>query len=77
MNISLFIDDEYFEDILRKGLIESYNMVKHDKIDIPIFSTDPEKERKKLKKLLKSFECIINWYSSPDEWKEFKNDQSS
>lgn len=62
---------EIFDDFCRENLKESLEIIKNSKNGVPIFSHDKEEEKKKVKKLIKAFERVIDWYSPPNEWKHF------
>lgn len=63
---------ELVDELCKANLIESLEVIKNNSIGIPIFSTNPEEEAKEVKKLIKAFERVLDWYSHPDEWKHFK-----
>ena len=71
------LDDDLCDEITRKSLLDSYYSLLDDNLSTPIFSTDEETDKKKVKKLLKSFYRVIYWYSSEEQMKtvrKFKND---
>ena len=74
MGIFVEVDDEQFANTMREELINSYKMLKEDTNSTfcNIFSSDPDEERKEVKRHLKAFKTIINWYSTRQEWAEFK-----
>ncbi len=71
VNTNQFVH-ELLDELCRANLIESLELIKDNNIGIPIFSTDPEVEEKEVKKLIKAFERVLDWYRSPAEWKYFK-----
>lgn len=72
MKCTIDVSDVWFDDALRKELIDAYNNIKYDVVGVPTFSTDPKKEKKKIKKLLNAFSMVINWYSTQEQWEQFK-----
>ena len=70
MKFTFNIDDtecmELIDQITRNELKNTYDMLKEPQI-VPIFSHDPKVEAKKVKKLLKAFRKVHNWYSLQED----------
>lgn len=70
MKFTIDIDDpecmELIDQITRNQLKYTYDMLQGPQT-IPIFSHEPKVEAKKVKKLLKAFRKVHNWYALPDE----------
>lgn len=63
------LDADLCDQITRKTLLDSYYNLLDGALSIPIFSTDEETDKKKVKKLLKSFYGVIDWYSTEEQMK--------
>ena len=57
---------DVIEHIVATSLRETYEMLSQPQ-DIPVFSGDPKKEAKELKKFLKSIRKVHNWYTIPEQ----------
>ena len=53
---------DLLDQLVVKTLKDSYEMMSQPQ-NIPVFSCDPKKEKKKLKKFLKSLKLVHNWYT--------------
>ena len=64
-NITLEYDQ--ITEIVRQSLIEDYELNRHpDKIDCSDWEIDPDQQ------LLKALEQVIDYYSTPDQFAEWK-----
>lgn len=63
------LDADLCDQITRKTLLDSYYNLLDGALSTPIFSTDEETDKKKVKKLLKSFYGVIDWYSTEEQMK--------
>lgn len=63
--MKLEIDNEVSDEITRTNLGETLTIFKTPNKYIPFFSMYPKEEKKKVKKMIKSLELVLNWYSVP------------
>ena len=70
--INVTLDHDQLTEIIRQSLIEDYNLNKlPDKIDCSDWEIDPDKQ------LLKALELVIDYYSTPDQFAEWKKGQNN
>lgn len=62
---------DIFDQIVVINLNDQLDTFKNN-TSIPFFSSDPEEEKKQVKKMIKAIERVLDWYNPPSEWKHFK-----
>ena len=70
MELHIELDPTYREmidQIIKNGLKDTYDMLREPQV-IPVFSGDPKKEAKQLKKFIKAFKEVHNWYCLPEDY---------
>jgi len=73
--LTVDLNDETFDSILVERLIEQYDYLYCDYLrntSPPIFSIESKQNKKKIKQMLSSFERVIRWFATPQEFIEFK-----
>ena len=51
------------DDIVRFALFENLLLLNNNPFPIPFFSVDPEIEAKKLSRIIKAHERVLDWYT--------------
>lgn len=57
---------EVLDQLVANNLRETYEMLSQPQC-IPVFSNNPKKEAKELKKFLKAIRKVHNWYTMPEQ----------
>lgn len=70
----ILIDFDDITKIIRKELLEVYKdflkthkAIKNGEDYLPVFDTDPEEDKKKVKEMIKALKMVINYHSKPDQ----------
>ena len=65
--ITVELDWETIDNIIVEQLFESRSALLKDyeRGNAKVFSLDPKEDRKQIRKMIKSFERVISWYTVP------------
>ena len=65
--INVSLDFDQISELIRQSLIQDYELNMHpDYVDCSDWSIDPDKQ------LLKALELVIDYYSTPEQFAEWK-----
>lgn len=62
LSIKVTINYDLAEEILRKTLQRDYELLS-SRMSLPLFSSDPEEEEYKIRKLKKAYKLILKYYN--------------
>ena len=66
--INVSLDFDQISELVRQSLIQDYELNQHpDYVDCSDWEIDPDKQ------LLKALEIVIEYYSTPEQFTEWKN----
>ena len=67
MKVKVDLDFDQISELVRQSLIQDYELNRHpDKVDCSDWEIDPDLQ------LLKALELVIDYYSTPEQFAEWK-----
>lgn len=66
-NITIELNDEETDNIVVDKLFETRSALlqDYDRVNARVFSVDPKEDRKQIRKMIRSLERVIEWYTVP------------
>jgi ribosomal 50S subunit-associated protein YjgA (DUF615 family) len=65
--ITVELNDEEIDNIIVDQLFQTRSVLleDYDRVNARVFSVDPKEDRKQIRKMIRSLERVIEWYTVP------------